>query len=188
MATVGVNPVDISADSHHGSSSTDVNSGPDGSISSWLPGIEDIRAAHLAQASALETVVASLAAKHQSSITALRCDLDALALTLKTARAAQQRVAAAPGAQATDPARVAEIGKGAGAKHIGEMTLANVGDITDEMIVTEEAGDGSILSGAPGPSQETLKNHQPPPSENKEQQWQQGTADHPRKNHVSSIE
>lgn len=206
MAAVGINPVDVSSDSRHGSPSIEVSSGPDGSISSWVPGIQDIRAAHLAQASALESVVASLAAKHQSSITALRCDLDALALTLKTARAAQQRGVAAPTAQATgnaqvtDPARAAKIGQAAdvaGARRIGETTPTSVGDVTDEMLVTKHTGASgpadkdltvvSSVGGLAAPSWETLNDYQPPSSENKEPQWQQGTADHPRRNHASSI-
>lgn len=43
---------------------------------SWLPGMDDIRAAHNAQADALESVVATLASKQHASITALRRQME----------------------------------------------------------------------------------------------------------------
>lgn len=48
------------------------------SSAAWMPDLSDVRQAHLAQADALETVVSALASKHQSSIEALRRQVEAI--------------------------------------------------------------------------------------------------------------
>lgn len=65
------------------------------SLPSWLPGMEDIRAAHLAQASALESMVAALVSKQQSSIAALKRQMDAITSgQVRSARVSGTKVSA----------------------------------------------------------------------------------------------
>lgn len=50
-----------------------------GKTTTWVPSMDDIRNAHLAEANALETILAALASKQQASMTALRREVEKIA-------------------------------------------------------------------------------------------------------------
>lgn len=176
MAATIVGPANDSSGSQQSPSSTEGKGEP--SLPSWLPEMADIRAAHLAQASALESVVATLASKQQSSIVTLKRQMDAMAL-------AQRRVlhTAEQQAVAANVARFANIGQ---KDDSGGAINATGGDVGgDETVGAEsalamiEAADTKLEVDniEPAPSWDTLDDYQPF-QQNKEQQLQQG-ATHP---------
>lgn len=61
-----------------------------GEPTTWVPSMDDIRNAHLAEANALETILATLASKQQASMAALRREVEKIA-------AEQAKLAAAVG-------------------------------------------------------------------------------------------
>lgn len=131
MTTAIVGSANDPSGSQQSLSSTGASTTP--SLPSWLPEMADIRAAHLAQASALESVVAILASKQQSSMLALKRQVDAMAL-------AQRKVLRTVEQQEVTATKVAEFTSAEQRNASSRASRATGEDIaSDETVGAESA-------------------------------------------------